>query len=85
MRSRAIESQAIVVASAQVGKHNEKRTSYGNSMVIDCWGKVLARCEKDEEYMVFVEVDLDQVATTRKNMPTVTHQVDLSQIKIKEF
>ena len=41
LKSRAIETQAYVVASAQVGSHNEKRTSYGHSMVVDPWGKVL--------------------------------------------
>ena len=41
--------------------------------------------EKDEEYMEVVEVDLSLIDTTRKNMPTQSHVVDLNNIKIKEF
>ncbi|KZZ98709.1 nitrilase [Moelleriella libera RCEF 2490] len=43
LRARAIEAQAWVVASAQVGRHNDKRASYGNSLVVDPWGKVRLR------------------------------------------
>jgi predicted amidohydrolase len=37
LRSRAIETQCYVVAAAQWGKHNEKRESWGHSMVVDPW------------------------------------------------
>jgi deaminated glutathione amidase len=37
LRARAIETQSYVIASAQVGQHNEKRSSYGHSMVVDPW------------------------------------------------
>ncbi|KAG6008792.1 hypothetical protein E4U43_000098 [Claviceps pusilla] len=43
LRARAIETQSWVVASAQVGRHNEKRASYGRSLVVDPWGEVRAR------------------------------------------
>lgn len=43
LRARAIEAQAWVVASAQVGRHNDKRASYGNSLVVDPWGEVRLR------------------------------------------
>ena len=42
LRARAIESQCYVVAAAQAGRHNKKRESYGHSIIIDPWGKVLA-------------------------------------------
>ena len=38
LRARAIETQSWVVAAAQVGRHNERRASYGRSMVVDPWG-----------------------------------------------
>lgn len=43
LRTRAIETQAYVIAAAQVGQHGpeKKRTSYGHSMVIDPWGKIM--------------------------------------------
>ncbi|CAK7241947.1 MAG: Carbon-nitrogen hydrolase [Sporothrix thermara] len=43
LRARAIESQCYVVAAAQVGRHNAKRVSYGRSLAVDPWGKVLCR------------------------------------------
>lgn len=43
LRSRAIETQSWVVAAAQVGRHGEgaRRVSYGRSMVVDPWGRVV--------------------------------------------
>jgi deaminated glutathione amidase len=46
LRARAIESQAYVVAAAQCGRHNGKRVSYGDSMVVGPWGKVVGRLER---------------------------------------
>lgn len=40
--ARAIENQCYVIAAAQYGKHNEKRESYGHSLVVDPWGHILA-------------------------------------------
>lgn len=40
LRARAIENQCYVIAAAQAGQHNEKRASYGHSMIIDPWGEV---------------------------------------------
>ncbi|KAH8874354.1 Nitrilase and fragile histidine triad fusion protein [Schistosoma japonicum] len=42
LRARAIENQCYIVASAQEGKHNEKRSSYGHSLVVDPWGQIIA-------------------------------------------
>ncbi|KAL7486244.1 hypothetical protein ACHAW6_011842 [Cyclotella cf. meneghiniana] len=42
LRARAIESQCYMIAAAQVGKHNEKRESYGHSLIYDPWGELLA-------------------------------------------
>jgi predicted amidohydrolase len=42
IRARAVEGQFFVVAPAQSGRHNAKFTSYGHSMLVDPWGKVVA-------------------------------------------
>lgn len=51
LRARAIETQSYVVAAAQVGFHNEERTrrSYGHSMIVDPWGKVVAELGGEED------------------------------------
>lgn len=40
LRARAIENQCYIVAAAQAGQHNERRASYGHSMIVDPWGTV---------------------------------------------
>lgn len=42
LRARAIENQCYVLAAAQYGRHNVKRESYGHSLAVDPWGKILA-------------------------------------------
>lgn len=79
LRARAIETQSWVVAAAQVGRHNEKRASYGKSTVVDPWGRVVLRLkgvnadgEAEEgavEEIGFVEIDLDEVVRVRNEMP----------------
>lgn len=73
LRSRAIESQCWIIASAQVGAHNEKRTSYGHSMVVDPWGVVRAEMAGPEvatepEVAIF-DIDLDLAEKVRKQIP----------------
>src|SRR5262249_17492233 len=43
LRARAIENQCYVLAPAQVGRHSQKRVTYGHSMVVDPWGVVIAQ------------------------------------------
>ncbi|KAM3074100.1 Carbon-nitrogen hydrolase [Clarireedia jacksonii] len=71
LRSRAIESQAYVIAAAQVGAHNEKRTSYGHSMVVDPWGKVLLDMtgEGQEPEIGLVDIDLKYWEEIKEKMP----------------
>ncbi len=72
LRARAIECQAYVIAAAQVGKHNEKRASYGHSVVIDPWGEVVAELGGEGEggpEVVFAEIDLERVREVRGKMP----------------
>lgn len=72
LRARAIECQAYVIAAAQVGPHNEKRTSYGHSIVIDPWGEVLTELRgerKDEPELILADIDLDKVRRIKKEMP----------------
>lgn len=79
LRARAIETQTYVIAAAQCGAHNEKRTSYGHSIVIDPWGRILAELEGDdgkkgkgdawEPEIALVDVDFDLITKIRREMP----------------
>ncbi len=48
LRSRAIENGAFVVAARSGGHHEDGRETYGHSMVIDPWGRILAEADGDE-------------------------------------
>lgn len=71
LRARAIESQCYVIASAQVGRHNEKRVSYGHSMIIDPWGRVLADVGEaaQEPEIATAVIDHDLLRKVRTEMP----------------
>ncbi|WKY05618.1 hypothetical protein Q1695_006096 [Nippostrongylus brasiliensis] len=84
LRTRAIETQCYVVAAAQTGKHNEKRLSYGHSMVVDPWGAVIAQCSERVD-MCFAEIDLSYVAELRQMQPVFDHRrSDLYSIHVNE-
>lgn len=72
LRARAIETQSYVIAAAQVGRHNEKRVSYGHSMIIDPWGRVLASLggdQADEPEIATAVIDLELLKKVRAEVP----------------
>ncbi|XP_033098769.1 deaminated glutathione amidase-like isoform X2 [Anneissia japonica] len=73
LRSRAIENQCYVVAAAQTGKHNDKRTSYGHAMIVDPWGTVLACCREGTDVCV-ANIDLNYLQSVRQRMPIWNHR-----------
>ncbi len=74
LRARAVENQAWVVAAAQHGQHNEKRESYGHSLVVDPWGTVVAE-QAAGDGVVMATLDGAIVAKRRTQMPCLDHAV----------
>ena len=74
LRARAVENQAYVLAPAQGGHHKNGRDTYGHSIVIDPWGKVLAVLESGAG-VVSAELDLAEIAKVRQSLPALTHRV----------
>jgi deaminated glutathione amidase len=68
LRARAIETQCYVMASAQVGRHNDKRATHGHAMIIDPWGTVIAQCGQASD-VVIAEIDLGYLMRLREGMP----------------
>lgn len=66
-RARAIENQSYVVASAQWGKHNEKLSTFGHSLIIDPWGEILADAGEGEN-IIFAEFSLDRLKSVRERL-----------------
>ncbi|WP_075291560.1 carbon-nitrogen hydrolase family protein [Pararhizobium arenae] len=71
LRARAIENGMFVIAGAQGGLHEDGRTTYGHSMIIDPWGKVLGQAGGEGEAIVLAEIDPAQVAATRAKIPNL--------------
>ncbi|HEY4881919.1 MAG TPA: carbon-nitrogen hydrolase family protein [Steroidobacteraceae bacterium] len=74
LRARAIENLGFVVAAAQWGRHASGRETYGDSLVVDYWGSVLARLEGGVG-VVIAQLDLAAQAETRRNFPALTHRL----------
>ncbi|XP_072391759.1 nitrilase and fragile histidine triad fusion protein NitFhit [Diabrotica undecimpunctata] len=80
LRARAVENQCYVIAAAQYGQHNSKRTSYGHSMIVDPWGVVVAECPKynennpTNESIAVAEVNTEYVKKIRQEMPVQKHR-----------
>ncbi len=73
LRARAIEAGVFVVAAAQSGLHDDGRTTYGHSMVIDPWGHILLDMGKDTG-VATCDIDLDDIAKVRSRIPAITNR-----------
>lgn len=65
-------SYVLTDSLGRAGAHSEKRKSYGHSIVIDPWGKVIAELgheNKDGPEVIFAEIDFDRLKQIRKGMP----------------
>jgi predicted amidohydrolase len=73
LRARAIENGCFVVAAAQCGKHDDGRETWGQSLVVDPWGKVLVDMDKSIGLSI-VELDLSRVDATRGSIPSLANE-----------
>jgi predicted amidohydrolase len=73
LRARAIEAACFVIAAAQTGTHEDGRATYGHSLVIDPWGKVLLDMGAAAG-VGLVDLDLAQVDAVRQRIPALDHR-----------
>ena len=74
LRARAIENQSYIVASAQAGRHSERRESFGHSMIIDPRGVVVAELGPEETDIAICDLDPKLVESVRQRMPIDQHR-----------
>ncbi len=74
LRARAIENLCFLVASAQQGLHPNGRRTWGHSMIIDYWGRVLAELAEGEG-VITADIDLVAQAEARRKFPALSHRV----------
>ncbi|EPG66141.1 carbon-nitrogen hydrolase family protein [Leptospira wolffii] len=73
LRARAIENQCYILAPAQTGTHSGGRETYGHSLVVDPWGRILADAMEGEK-VILADIDLEEVKKARKKIPALRHR-----------
>ena len=73
LRARAIENLCYVVAPAQSGTHTSGRETYGDTLIVDYWGKILARLERGSG-VITAQFDLAKQADTRARFPALENR-----------
>lgn len=72
-RARAIENGAYMIAAAQGGRHEDGRETFGHSIIVDPWGKVLAEAGHDEPAVVVADIDVEQSGAARRKIPNLAN------------
>ncbi len=72
-RARAIETGSFMISAAQGGRHEDGRETYGHSLIVDPWGRVLADAGGAEPGVILAEIDLGLVADARSRVPALRH------------
>ncbi|MGE4369351.1 MAG: carbon-nitrogen hydrolase family protein [Burkholderiaceae bacterium] len=73
LRARAIENQCYVLAIGQGGKHENKRRTWGHSMLVDPWGDVVSVLPEGAG-VVQGTIDLQRIADVRQALPALKHR-----------
>lgn len=75
-RARAIENGAFVVSAAQGGTHADGRETFGHSLIVDPWGKVIAEAQGDEPGFILSEINIVQSKEARERIPAIANERD---------
>lgn len=74
LRARAIENLSYVLAPNQIGLDGKGVINYGHSMVVDPWGRVIARASGDQEEIIYADIDREIIKEARKILPGIVKQ-----------
>jgi predicted amidohydrolase len=85
LRARAIETGSFIIAPAQGGQHPGDRQTYGHSMIIGPWGKVLEEKNDDEPGYITSKLDFLDVTKARHAIPSLKHDRNYTLYKAKDF
>jgi len=72
MRSRAIENSLFVIGTNMCGTHHTNRKTYGHSMIVNPWGKIINKA-MSKQSILNTEINLDEVIDIRKKIPAILH------------
>jgi predicted amidohydrolase len=71
LRARAIENLSYIVAANQCGQSSTGVAAFGNSMIVDPWGGILARASAESEEIIFAQLQREALEYTRAILPTI--------------
>jgi len=77
-RSRAIENLSYAIYACQTGKHSSTRTTYGHSMIVEPWGKVMNHLSEGAGFIT-ADIDLEHLQEVREKFPSI-HRRRLAQL-----
>lgn len=78
LRARAIETGCYVIAAAQAGRHENGRATYGHSLIVDPWGRIVGQLGGDEPGVLVADIDLKAVAEARGRVPALANGREFS-------
>jgi len=78
LRARAIENGAYVIAAAQGGLHEDGRETYGHSLIVDPWGRIVAEASHNEPGVIVAEIDPAQSLAARRKIPNLKNARDFT-------
>ncbi|WP_421565385.1 carbon-nitrogen hydrolase family protein [Ochrobactrum sp. EDr1-4] len=77
-RARAIENGAFLISAAQGGVHEDGRETYGHSLIVSPWGKVLAEAAHDEPGVIIADIDVSESVAARAKVPNLKNAREFS-------
>lgn len=78
LRARAVEASAWVIAAAQVGRHEDGRSTWGHSLVVDPWGEVVLDMGGERPGLGFAEIDPSRTASVRQQLPSLANRRNIA-------
>jgi nitrilase len=82
VRARAVDNLSFVLAAAQWGEHEGGRRTWGDSMIVDHWGQVLAR-RREGVGVVVADLDLEAQRDARRRFPLLTHRLPPDALRLR--
>jgi nitrilase len=73
LKARAIENLSYVVAPGQWGMHPDDRETYGHSLIVDPWGRVLAE-QASGDAAVIADIDTAAIPAMREQFPALANR-----------
>lgn len=74
LRARAVENQAWIIGANQVGVHENRRSTYGHSAIVEPWGHIVAEIKDSSAQIAVAEIDSNQQTKLKQSFPCLEHR-----------